>query len=137
MTDSMGYRWHLRPGLFLTVRFLRSHRVPVETIPLERLPQLSKRMIRWALRVYPGFLDRADPTFPIIIAGKGRVRITLDGRHRISKALWTSLASLPTVHVPLGYALELLIPGIFEIEWLFLFVRGELRRAGRHPGAVH
>lgn len=137
MTDSTHFSWHLRPGLFLSIRYLRSRPIPVIETSLDHLPRLSKRMIRFALWAYPRFLDRADLTFPIIVAGRGRWQITLDGRHRISKAIWTQSTALPTVRVPLVFATELLFPGIFEVEWLALFLRGELRRAGRrrahHP----
>jgi hypothetical protein len=90
-------------------------------------------MIRFAIRLFPRFLDRADVTFPVIIAGRGWYQIALDGRHRISKAIWTGLDRLPTVRIPWGYALELLFPGVYEVEWLFLFLRKELRKAGHHP----
>jgi hypothetical protein len=124
-------RFHRRPGLFLATRYLRRHDVPVEQTPLEELPHLSKRMIRFALWVYPAFLDRADLTFPIIVAGRGWYQIALDGRHRISRAIWTGARSLPTVRVPWHYAVELLIPPVFVAEWLALVVRKELRRPGR------
>lgn len=129
--DSESFVWHRRPGLLLAIRYLRTHHVEVVETPLTDLPRLSKRMIRFALWVFPKFLDRADLTFPVIIAGRGWYHIALDGRHRISKAIWTGRASLPAVHVAWWYALELLIPGIFEVEWLVLFLRKELRRSGR------
>ncbi len=117
--------------MFLAVRYLKRHPVPVVPTSLRELPQLSRRMIRFALRVYPKFLDRADLTFPIIVAGRGWYQIALDGRHRLSKAIWTGQDHLPTVRVPWWFALELLIPPVFEIEWLVLFVRRELRKSGR------
>jgi hypothetical protein len=80
--------------------------------------------------MFPRFLDRADLTFPVIIAGRGWYQIALDGRHRISKAIWTGTPSLHAVRVPWGFALELLCPGVYEIEWIVLFLRGELRTAG-------
>ena len=102
--------------------------------PLEQLPRLSRGAIRVALRLFPEFLDRADLTFPIIVAGRGWYQLALDGRHRISKATWTGHGSLPTVRVPFWFALELLLPGVFEVEWLVLFVRRELRKTTRpHP----
>ena len=131
MTDSSTFLWHRRAGVFLAVRYLRRHRVEVRDTPLAELPQLSKRMIRFALRLFPRFLDRADMDFPIIIAGRGWYQVALDGRHRISKAIWTGRTHLPTVRVPWVFALELLVPGIYEVEWLYLFLRNELRRAGR------
>lgn len=134
MTDSLEVSWHRRPGLFLAVRYLRRHAVPVVPIPLTDLPQLSPRMIRFALRLFPRFLDRADLAFPIIVAGRGWYQVALDGRHRISKAIWTGETHLFTVRVPWRFALELLIPGPYLAEWLFLFLRNELRRAGHwHP----
>ncbi|HTW56094.1 MAG TPA: hypothetical protein VMG36_06630 [Thermoplasmata archaeon] len=131
--DSSAFRFHYRPGLFLATRYLRRHAVPIHESPLELLPQLSRRMIRFALWIYPRFLDRADLAFPIIIAGRGWYQIALDGRHRISKAIWTNHPSLPTVRVPWIFAIELLLPPVFTAEWLFLFARKELRRSGRHP----
>jgi hypothetical protein len=131
MTDSHAYLWHRRAGVFLAVRYLRRHAVEVADTPLTELPQLSRRMIRLALWLFPDFLDRADLEFPIIVAGRGWYQIALDGRHRISKAIWTGRNHLPTVRVPWGYALELLVPGIYEAEWIFLFLRDELRRAGK------
>lgn len=127
--DSRTLNWHRRPGLFLAIRYLRSHPVSVTRSPLSELPRLSHRVIRLALRMFPRFLDRADVTFPVIIAGRGWYQIALDGRHRISKAIWTGMDSLPSVRVPWWLALELLIPGIYEVEWLFLFLRKELRKA--------
>ena len=129
--DSRTIRFHRRPGLFLATWWLRRRATPVVETPLEQLPQLSRRMIRLAIRLSPRFLDRADLTFPIIVAGRGWYQIALDGRHRISKAIWTDRRSLPTVRVPWTMALELLIPPIFEVEWLLLFLRRELRRPGR------
>ncbi len=135
LPDSSGYLWYRRAGVFLAVGHLRRHRVPVVRTPLTELPQLSRSMIRLALRIFPRFLDRADLEFPIIVAGRGWYQIALDGRHRISKAIWTNRLDLPTVRVPWVFALELLIPPIFEVEWLLLFARQELRKAGhRHPG---
>jgi hypothetical protein len=130
--DSRTVPWHRRAGLFLAVRYLRAHSVPVETTPLSDLPRLSKRAIRFALRHFPRFLDRADLNFPIIVAGRGWYQIALDGRHRISKATWTNHPTLPTVRVPFRYALELLTPGVYEVEWLILFIRRELRKTSRH-----
>jgi hypothetical protein len=132
MSDSTTVAWHRRAGLFLAVRYLRTHPVPVRSTPLDQLPRLSKRMIRFALRVFPGFLDRADLSFPIIIAGTGWYQIALDGRHRISKAIWTGVGTLPTARVPFRFALELLVPGVFEVEWLVLFLRRELRKTSHH-----
>ena len=97
---------------------------------MAELPRLSMRMIRLALRLSPRFLDRADVTFPVIIAGRGWYQIALDGRHRISKAIWNGVPSLHAVRVPWWYALELLCPGVYEVEWLALFLRKELRKAG-------
>ena len=131
MVDSRSIPWHRRAGVFLAVGYLRRHPVELEEEPLAQLPQLSKRAIALALRWFPRFLDRADLTFPIIVAGRGWYQIALDGRHRISKAIWTGHASLPVARVPLWYALEILTPGVFEVEWLYLFLRREHRRAGR------
>lgn len=128
--DSTRYRWHYRPGLLFATRFLRSHPVPVRETPLAELPRLSHRVIAFAIRHFPGFLDRADLRFPIIVAGRQWYQIALDGRHRLSKAIWTGRLSLPTVRIPWRFALELLCPGVYEVEWLILAVRGELRRAG-------
>jgi len=114
----------------LAVRHLRIHAIPVFEEPLGDLPRLSPRTIQWALRIFPKFLDRADLTFPVIIAGRGWYQIALDGRHRISKAISTGVPSLHAVRVPWWFALELLCPGVYEVEWLFLFVRRELRTAG-------
>jgi len=129
--DSESFVWHRRPGLLLAIRYLRNHHVEVVETPLTELPKLSKRAIRLALRLFPRFLERADLTFPVIIAGRGWYHIALDGRHRISKAIWTGHPSLPAVHVSWWYALELLFPGVYEVEWLVLFLRKELRRSGR------
>ena len=138
MTDSGDVVWHRRPGLFLAVRYLRRHRIPVRPTPLRELPQLSPGMIRFALRLFPRFLDRADLTFPIIVAGHGWFQVALDGRHRLSKAIWTGQTHLYTVRVPWRYALELLVPGPFVAEWVYLFLRDELRRAGHwHRGHHH
>jgi hypothetical protein len=131
--DSQHVLWHRRAGLFLATRYLRRHRVPVVEAPLAELPRLSRATIRLALRLFPRFLDRADLTFPIIVAGRGAYQIALDGRHRISKAIWTGVQHLPTVRVPLGYAAEILIPGVYEVEWLYLFLRAEARPAGIGP----
>ena len=133
MTDSTTVAWHRRAGLFLAIRYLRTHSIPVVPTPLSELPQLSKRAIRLALRLFPDFLDRADLTFPIIVAGRGWYQIALDGRHRISKAIWTGRGQLSTLRVPFWFAFELLCPGVYEGEWLFLFLRNELRKTGRHP----
>ena len=124
-------RFHYRPGLFLATRYLRRHEVPVEQTPLEELPHLSRRVIRFALWVYPAFLDRADLSFPIIVAGRGWYQIALDGRHRLSRAIWTGVRSLPTVRVPWRYSVELLLPPVFVAEWVALVLRKELRRPGR------
>ena len=142
VTDSREVSWHRRPGLFLAVRYLRRHAVPIVPTPLTDLPQLSRAMIGFALRLFPKFLDRADLTFPIIVAGRGWYQVALDGRHRISKAIWTGQTHLFTVRVPWRFALELLIPGPYLAEWLFLVLRRELRRAGhwhpiRHPIRHH
>ncbi len=119
--------WHSRPGLYGASRYLR--RTPVEVVetPLKELPRLSPRAIRLALRLVPSFLDRADLDVPIIVAGRGFWQIALDGRHRISKAIWTGRASLPSVRVPWRFALELLVPGPYEAEWLYRLVRRGLR----------
>lgn len=130
MVDSSSFVWHRRAGLMLAIRYLRTHSIPVFEEPLSDLPKLSKRTIRLALRIFPKFLDRADVTFPVIIAGRGWYQIALDGRHRISKAIWTGLPTLHAVRVPWWYALELLCPGIYEVEWLVLFIRKELRLVG-------
>ncbi|HTT15610.1 MAG TPA: hypothetical protein VMG81_07565 [Thermoplasmata archaeon] len=134
MQTSASVAWHRRAGVFLAVHYLRTHAVPVEETPLAELPRLSKRMIGLALRWFPHFLDRADLRFPIIVAGRGWYQIALDGRHRISKAIWTDTERLPTVRVPAWFALELLFPGVYEVEWLVLFTRDELRRSS--PPAV-
>jgi len=132
--DSEDFVWHRRAGLMLAVRYLRTHRVPVFEEPLSDLPRLSKRAIGLALRIFPRFLDRADLGFPVILAGRGWYQIALDGRHRISKAIWTGSSTLHAVRVPWWFALELLCPGVYEVEWLVLFARKELRRAGhRRP----
>ena len=131
METSLHVRWHYRAGVCLAVHHLRRNPVPVVETPLEELPRLSRWMIRLALRLSPAFLDRADLHFPIIVAGRGWYQIALDGRHRISKAIWVGHGHLPTVRVPWWHALELLVPGIFEAEWLLLFLRGELRTAGQ------
>ena len=121
--------WPDRPGLFLAVRHLR--RTPVEVVPtpIADLPRLSRRTIRIALRLNPSFLNRADLNVPIVVAGRGIAQVALDGRHRLARGIWTGRASLPTVRVPWRYALELLVPGPYEAEWLYLFVRRGLRRA--------
>lgn len=141
MTDSRAYLWHRRAGLFLAIHYLRTHAVPVADTPLSELPRLSPRAIRLAIRLFPTFLDRADLAFPIIVAGRGWYQIALDGRHRISKAIWTGTTHLPTVRVPWAFVLELLLPPCYEVEWLFLFLRRELRRAGQRlhsgPSAAH
>ncbi len=141
METSLHVRWHYRAGVCLAVHHLRRNPVPVIETPIEELPRLSRRAIRLALRLSPAFLERADLNFPIIVAGRGWYQIALDGRHRISKAIWVGHGQLPTVRVPWWHALELLVPGIFEVEWLLLFLRGELRTAGQrwshpphHPG---
>ncbi len=133
MTESPAFVWHRRAGLILAIRYLRRHPVPVFEEPLSDLPRLSKRMIRLALRWFPRFLDRADLTFPVIIAGRGWYQIALDGRHRISKATWTGVPSLPAVRVPWYYSLELLCPGVYEVELLVLYLLREHRRSGRTP----
>lgn len=135
MADSRGCDWHYRPGVVLSVRYLRKHPVDIVETPLGELPKLSKRVIRFALRVAPRFLDRADLTFPIIVAGRGWYQIALDGRHRLSKAIWTGQSHLPTVRVPWVFSLELLVPPFYEIEWLVLWARRELRRTGRRRHA--
>jgi hypothetical protein len=131
MVDSEAFVWHRRAGLILAIRYLRTHHVEVFDEPLAELPRLSKRMIRLALRLFPNFLDRADLTFPVIIAGRGWYQIALDGRHRISKATWIGHPSLPAVRVPWRFALELLCPGVYEVELLVLYLRREHRRSGR------
>lgn len=130
MPDSRSYEWFYRPGVFLAVHYLRTRPVRVVPTPLTELPQLSRRAIALALRLFPRFLAKADLTFPVIIAGRGWYQIALDGRHRISKAIWTGQTELPAVRVPWLFALELLVPPIFEVEWLFLFAKRELRKAG-------
>ena len=130
MVDSSDFVWHRRAGLMLAIRFLKTHRVPVFEEPLSDLPRLSKRTIRLALRIFPRFLDRADLNFPVIVAGHGWYQIALDGRHRISKAIWTGVSSLHAVRVPWWFSLELLFPGVYEVEWLVLYLRKELRRPG-------
>ncbi len=132
MVDSSAFDWQRRPGVFLAVGYLRRHIVPVRETPLAELPQLSPGAIRLALRLFPRFLDRADLTFPIIIAGRGWSQVALDGRHRLSKAIWTGRTHLPTVRVPWRFALELLLPGPYVVEWLFLALLGELRKVGAH-----
>lgn len=129
--DSETFVWHRRAGLLLAIRYLRTNHVEVVETPLDQLPRLSRRAIRLALRIFPRFLDRADLTFPVIIAGRGWYQIALDGRHRISKAIWTNRSSLPAVRVPWWFALELLCPGVFEVEWIVLYLRKEHRRSGR------
>jgi len=131
LVDSTTVTWHRRAGVFLAIRYLRARSVPIVAEPLTQLPRLSKRAIRLALRLFPGFLDRADLSFPIIIAGRGWYQVALDGRHRICKAIWTGQTELPTVRVPLWYVFELVFPGIFEVEWLLLYLRHELRKPGR------
>jgi hypothetical protein len=138
--DSSHFRFHYRAGVFLATRHLRRHAEPILETPLDELPHLSKRMIAFALRVYPKFLDRADMEFPIIVAGRGWSQIALDGRHRIAKAIWTGRPSLPTVRVPWGLAIEILIPPVYTAEWVYLAARDELRRAGHrlhHPAPPH
>ena len=117
----------------MAVRHLRSHRVPIVAEPLNRLPRLSKRAIHLALRLFPRFLDRADLSFPVIIAGRGWYQVALDGRHRLCKAAWTGRTRLPAVRVPFWFVFELIIPGIFEVEWLFLYLRHEHRKPGAIP----
>jgi hypothetical protein len=78
--------------------------------------------------LFPRLLDRADLSFPVIVAGKRWYKIALDGRHRISKATWTDLCELPAVRVPIWFALELVIPGVYEVEWLGLFLVHKLRK---------
>jgi hypothetical protein len=130
--DSGAFSWRRRPGLLLATRFVRSHRVEVVEESLSELPQLSRAMIRLAQRLFPRFLDRADLSLPILVAGRGWYQIALDGRHRISKAIWNGVGSLPTVRVPWWYCLELLVPPVFEVEWLIFFLRREIGRAARH-----
>lgn len=132
MPDSSEVVWHRRAGLFLATRHLRTHRVPVRPTPLAELPRLSRRTIALALRLSPRFLDRADLSFPVIVAGRGWYQIALDGRHRISKAIWTGRRTLLTVRIPLWFAVELLFPGVYEVEWLILWARQEVRKAGSH-----
>lgn len=127
MTDSSSIDWHARPGVILAARYLRMHAIPVRSTPLAELPQLSKRVIQFSLRLFPRLLDRVDLSFPIIVAGTGWHKITLDGRHRISKATWVGRSELPAVRVPLWFALELLIPGVYEGEWVGLSLRRKLR----------
>jgi len=115
----------------LAIRRLNRRSVPIVPEPLTQLPRLSKRVIRLALRLSPGFLDRADVSFPVIIAGRGWYQVALDGRHRICKTIWTGRTELPTVRVPFWYVLELVVPGVYEVEWLFLYLRRELRKPGR------
>jgi hypothetical protein len=81
----------------------------------------------------PRLLDRVDLSFPVIVAGKGWYKVALDGRHRISKATWTGLSELPAVRVPVWFALELLAPGVYEIEWLGLFLGGKLHKRSNLP----
>ncbi len=131
MPDSRSGVWYYRPGVILAVRHLRAHPVEIVETPLTELPQLSKRVIRFALRLFPRFLERADLSFPIIVAGRGWYQVALDGRHRLSKAIWSGQSHLPTVRIPWIFSLELLIPPIFEVEWLILWAKGELRKAGR------
>lgn len=128
--------WHPQPGVMLAARYLRAHPVPVVTTPLTELPRFSKRVIRLALRVFPGFLDRADLSFPIIVAGKGWYQIALDGRHRLSQATWTGCRELPAVRVPLWFALELIVPGVYEVEWAGQFLGRRLRKAAARRSVV-
>ena len=129
--DSTAVTWHRRAGVFLAIRHLRTHPIPVVTEPLAQLPHLSKWAIRLALRLFPNFLARADLTFPVIVAGRGWYQVALDGRHRICKAIWAGHSDLPAVRVPFWYVFELVFPGIFEVEWLFLYLRHEHRKPGR------
>lgn len=131
MVDSTAVSWHRRAGVFLAIRHLRGQSIPIHSESLDQLPRLSKRAIRLALRLFPSFLDRADLSFPIIVAGRGWYQVALDGRHRLCKAIWTGRAELPTVRVPFWYVLELVFPGVFEVEWLFLYLRHEHRKPGR------
>lgn len=128
VTDSAHLDWHAKPGVVLAARYLRTHAIPVLSTPLAELPRFSKKVIRFALRWFPGFLDHADLSAPIIVAGKGWYKIALDGRHRISKATWTGHSELPAVRVPLWFALELIIPGVYEVEWFGLFLGRHLRK---------
>lgn len=132
MVVSTTVAWQRRAGVFLAIRYLKSHPTPVISTPLSELPQLSKRAIRWAVRLFPGFLDRADLSFPIIVAGRSWYQIALDGRHRISKAIWTGVGELPMVRVPFYYSFELLFPGVYEAEGLVLALRRELERTYLH-----
>jgi hypothetical protein len=129
MLDSTTVSWRDRAGIVFATRYLRVHPVPVVPTPLAKLPRLSKRAIRLTLRLFPGFLDRTDLSFPIIVAGRGWYQIALDGRHRISKATWTEQNQLPTVRVPFWFAMELVVPGVYELEWLALFLRRRFRKA--------
>lgn len=129
--DSTDVEWNRRAGVFLAIRRLRTRPVPIVAEPLGQLPRLSKRAIRLALRLFPNFLARADMSFPVIIAGRGWYQVALDGRHRICKAIWTGRPDLPAVRVPFWYVFELVFPGIFEVEWLFLYLRHEHRKPGR------
>jgi len=99
VTDSTALHWHSRPGVMLAARYLRAHPVPIVWTPLSDLPQLSKRVIRFALRLFPGFLDKADLSFPIIVAGRDWYKIALDGPkrppHRTRSALVRARAPLP------------------------------------------
>lgn len=131
LLDSGAISWNRRAGVFLAIRYLRRHSVPVVTESLDQLPRLSKRAIRLALRLFPNFLDRADMSFPVIIAGRGWYQVALDGRHRICKAIWTGRPNLPAVRVPFWHVFELVFPGVFEVEWLFLYLRHEHRKPGR------
>lgn len=136
MTDSTSLDWHAQPGVILAARYLRTHPVPVVSSLLPELPRLSKRVIQFALRLCPKLLDRADLSFPIVVAGKGWYKLTLDGRHRISKATRNGDSALPAVHVPLWFALELLTPGVYEVEWLGLFIRRKLRSRAALPSIL-
>ena len=136
MTDSTSLDWHAKPGAILAARYLRTHAIPVLSTPLAELPRLSKKVIRFALRSFPRFLDRVDLSFPIIVAGKGWYKIALDGRHRIAKATWFDGDELPAVRVPVWFALELLTPGVYEVEWLGLFLGRKLRKRDALPSTL-
>lgn len=121
--DSRAVRWAARPGLLAAKRHLERHPVPVEETPLDALPRLSRRAIGLALRVSPGFLDGVNLEMPVILAGNRWFQMVLDGRHRLSKATWEGLPLIRSVRLPLHYAAELLVPGVYEAEWLYLLLR--------------
>jgi hypothetical protein len=131
--DSRAVRWAARPGLLAAKRHLERHPVAVEETPLDVLPRLSRRAIGLALWISPGFLDGANLDVPVILAGNRGFQMVLDGRHRLSKATWEGLPSIRSVRLPLIYAAELLVPGVYEVEWLYLTLR---RRARATPRRV-